>query len=661
MIAKPLSIRHRFILLQALTFSLAIWLLAGAVYINRKIQRHLEEPLRNLHAALALHAEMDAIQQGVLLSAARAYSDPGEDSNQEFLAAVQKLPELLTRYSQLQLSPEERRALASIRQLQQRQAEHASQHRDIPGRALQELARFREVQELSRQIDAIQYRLAQAHLRRLQATTSQLHEYARNLYLLLGAFGLFATLALLQFRRVHREEIWGPLEELRRMVREIHRGNLDVRGSVPASIEFGTLVRGFLEMAGELRQMRDSLEQKVRERTAELEATQHELVQTAKLSSLGQLVSGVAHEINNPLTSILGFSELAMSRPSLDPGLRAQLFTIRDESIRLKNLVANLNTFARRRPQHTVCVDLRQVLDRTVNLRRYQLGASNVALHYDRPPGPVWVEGDPDQLGQVIFNLVLNSEQAILSCRTKGDIWLACGAEGGRAWASVRDNGPGMSAEIRERIFDPFFTTKPVGQGTGLGLSISHGIIQQHHGTITAESAEGQGATMRIVLPAAEPLKDAASDSPPAETAAPAKPAGTPALRVLVIDDEPEIAALVKVFLEGRGWRAVVLSDSTAVEATLQAQPFELVICDLKMPGRSGLDVLRLLWQRWPELARRFLLMTGNLSDAEQKQSVELAGIPVLSKPFTLAHLADALQSLLSNSADRSSAKVDSG
>ena len=150
-------------------------------------------------------------------------------------------------------------------------------------------------------------------------------------------------------------------------------------------------------MAGTLREMRDSLEQKVRERTAKLETTQRELAQAAKLSSLGQLVSGVAHEINNPLTSILGFSELALARPELDAQLRAQLQTIREEAIRLRTLVANLNAFARRGPHHTTRLDLRALLDRLAELRRYQLGANNITLHYDRPAKPVWVEGDPDR------------------------------------------------------------------------------------------------------------------------------------------------------------------------------------------------------------------------------------------------------------------------
>jgi CheY-like chemotaxis protein len=206
-----------------------------------------------------------------------------------------------------------------------------------------------------------------------------------------------------------------------------------------------------------------------------------------------------------------------------------------------------------------------------------------------------------------------------------------------------------MSPFVRERIFDPFFTTKPIGQGTGLGLSISHGIIQQHRGSISAHSVEGQGANMRIVLPVADPPKSAENEPAHSEAAAMENRDAWPGPLALVIDDEPAISQLVGQFLESRGWRAVILNDSTAVEASLAEQPFALVICDLKMPGMNGLDVLRLLRHKQPKLAQRFLLMTGNLADAEQMQNVELAGIPILRKPFALSRLAESLDALLKN------------
>lgn len=346
---------------------------------------------------------------------------------------------------------------------------------------------------------------SQGQLEQLETSAVRLREYTRVLYLLLASFALYALLMMRVFRRAHRQHLWEPLGELHEMVRQVRKGNLDVQGKIPQSLEVGPLVESFLSLTAELREMRQSLEQKVAERTAELEAAQKQLLQAAKLSAVGQLVSGVAHEVNNPLTSILGFSEVLLGNPALSPPARRQLQTIREEALQLKGVVAGLSSFARRGPQRMVRFDVRRVLERLVELRKYQLTAEGLRLHYEPPIQPLWVEGDPDQLLQVFFNLVLNAEQAIQACRDTGDIWLDCRAERGRVRVTVRDNGIGMAPEVMERIFEPFFTTKPVGQGTGLGLSISHGIIEQHQGRIHVESAEGEGTAMRVALPAAAP------------------------------------------------------------------------------------------------------------------------------------------------------------
>jgi C4-dicarboxylate-specific signal transduction histidine kinase/CheY-like chemotaxis protein len=642
---KPLSVQHRFILLQASSFALALWFLAGAIYLNLKIRHEMEEPLQDLRAALALNFEIEASQEQVMMAAATAHLHPGEQNSQEFQAAARRLPELAARYLTLPVSPQERRVLETIRELQSRLIVNASQDLKSVPQLPVVIAQVQELLRMNVAIELLLHSIAQAHLQQLETTTARLGEYTRTLYLLLAGFGLFTILALLQFRRVHREEIWQPLEDLRRMVMQVRSGNLDLTGTAPRSIEFGPLVQGFLDMAGDLREMRDGLEQKVHERTTALKTVQDDLVQAAKLSALGQLISGVAHEINNPLTSILGFSELILSRPELDLRLKLQVQTIREEALRLRTLVTNLSAYARRGPQRTTQFDLRGVLDRIAALRGYQLSASNIVLHLDRPDAPVWVEGDLDRLLQVFFNLVLNAEQAIQVCRTKGDIWLACGEDHGRVWATVRDNGCGMSPAVKSCIFDPFFTTKPVGQGAGLGLSISHGIIQQHHGSIAVESAEGQGTTIRISIPLAQPPSKPPFNTPAKRPAT--RPGGASSRNTLIIDDEPAITQLLDRFLADRGWRCTVLNDVSGLDACLQGRQFDLVICDLKMPGRNGLEVLRLLQVRRPELARRFLLITGNLSDAEQHVSGdELAGVPVLRKPFTLESLEEALAGL---------------
>jgi CheY-like chemotaxis protein len=288
--------------------------------------------------------------------------------------------------------------------------------------------------------------------------------------------------------------------------------------------------------------------------------------------------------------------------------------------------------------------DLRRSLDRIADLRGYQLKAAKIELCYTRPAEALWVDGDADQLLQVFFNLVLNAEQAIVASRASGEIRLDGGREKSRVWATVRDNGSGIPADRLERVFDPFFTTKPAGQGSGLGLSISHGIVQQHGGTVEIESEEGAGTLVRVSIPAARAPVTAAVPAPRTGSARPR--------RALVIDDEASICALVEQFLKNRAWTVVALQDSNGVESACQNSEFDLVVCDLKMPGRDGIEVLEVLRRERPELAKRFLLMTGNLADAEMKGMQQLDGIAVVRKPFTLARLAEAIANIAGDPAE---------
>jgi signal transduction histidine kinase/CheY-like chemotaxis protein len=479
---------------------------------------------------------------------------------------------------------------------------------------------------------------------RLEALNAQMRDSSHQMLIVLVVFAAFSLVVTSWFRRAHQKYIFQHLDELRQMVGEVRRGNLNVTANVPESIELGSLMDAFLGMAAELSEMRSSLERKVIGRTASLEIAQKEVLQSAKLASLGQLVSGVAHEINNPLTSILGFSEIVLGRPGVDPSVLAPLRTIREEALRLKNLVANLSSFARRAPNRTQRLDLRTVIDRLVDLRDYHLRADNVSLHVAKPPDPVWVLADPDQLLQVLLNLLLNSEQAIHEGRDRGDIWIDCRAEAGAAHLSVRDDGPGMSLEAREHLFEPFFTTKPPGQGTGLGLSISHGIIEQHKGTISAESAPGAGTTILIQLPVSG--DQPTGPMPGSGVSTPGTSVTTVMRHALVIDDEEGILEMVGDALERAGCRVTLLQGSREVEVALKKDKFDLVICDLKMPGRNGLAVYQLLRTAHPELASHFLLMNGNLADAED-HAVELAAVPILAKPFTLVRLREAVSQLL--------------
>lgn len=688
--------QSRFILMEAASVVLALALVAGALGISFLIRSRLSSSVAELQNQLSLHSLIRDVFDKALVDFWREYRTPDPETLQRERAETKELQDFAAQLSRVSGPPDEVDESVSTGRL-------LDDHIAISTRLLAgmesnaaNIADERNLRSIEAQISTAFSNITAAEFQHLSGANHQLGVYNRLLYVLLLILGLFPVAVMLWFRSAQERHIWEPLEQLYRMVMEVKRGNLKVKGEIPETVEMGTLTAAFLSMAEELGDMRDSLEEKVRIRATQLEAASRDLLRAAKLAALGQLVSGVAHEINNPLTSILGFSEIVLGRPNLDPSLRSQLQTIRTEAIRLKHLVANLSTFSRQNPQNISRIDLRTVPDRLLQLRSYQLTANNIKIGYDRPEKPVWVDADGERLLEVLLHLVLNAEQAIRSVRDKGEIRLSCGAHDGRASLSVNDDGCGMPEEVREHIFDPFFTTKSTGRGTGLGLSISHTIVDQHGGRLDIESAAGAGTTVHISLPLAEnggkhPMEQSAGvrkkvaleteeseskltrQGPQTQDGSPVrahseagqailaagahsqaqapdyeeKPShAAAAARILAIDDEPEILNLVSLVLARTGAQVVTLQDTTRLESVLGGNHFDAVLCDLKMPGQDGLAILRCLREKRPDLARRFLLMTGNLADAD-KALVELEGVPVLPKPFTLAGLREMLGQVL--------------
>ncbi len=236
----------------------------------------------------------------------------------------------------------------------------------------------------------------------------------------------------------------------------------------------------------------------------EIRLLQQQLIQTEKLAALGQLVSGVAHEINNPLTPIIGHTQLLLRSP-LDGRIRQRLEIINREAMRTRRIVQNLLSFSRQHTPARTGVDINEVLDRTLELRAYDMKMNNVDLRRERKSVPN-VLGDEYQLQQVFLNIIINSEQAMHGAGQGGTLSIrtdvADRGSGRDVVVTISDDGPGVAQQNQSKIFDPFFTTKPVGEGTGLGLSISYGIIKEHDGSIRVESIPGTGASFIIELPA---------------------------------------------------------------------------------------------------------------------------------------------------------------
>jgi two-component system NtrC family sensor kinase len=240
--------------------------------------------------------------------------------------------------------------------------------------------------------------------------------------------------------------------------------------------------------------------QELREAKKKLEETQAQLVQSEKLASIGQLAAGVAHELNNPMSGIMGFTQLLLDDKTLSEQQRHDLETIYTQSQRCRTIIQNLLQFSRRQDPKKAELDLGAVLQATVDLIKYEFPSSGIALVTRIPTGLPHVLGDPQQLQQVFLNLLVNARQA-MDGRPESQVSIEASPEAGQVVIQIQDNGPGIAKEIMGKVFDPFFTTKPVGQGTGLGLSICHGIVQQHQGTIDVESDGSTGTTFIIRLP----------------------------------------------------------------------------------------------------------------------------------------------------------------
>jgi len=238
---------------------------------------------------------------------------------------------------------------------------------------------------------------------------------------------------------------------------------------------------------------------------SESKKMQEQLIQSEKLSALGQLVAGVAHELNNPLTSVIGYSQLTLVNPAVNDALRTQLETIRKEGERARRIIQNLLSFARQHKPGRTQTDINELLRGCLDLRLYSHTSNNVAVQRELSQIPP-VLADPHQLQQVFLNIIINAEQAMLGARNEGNLTVSTKTKhlDGSQWVeiAISDDGPGIRPDVIGKVFDPFFTTKEVGQGTGLGLSISYGIIKEHVGKIRVESEPGRGATFFIDLPA---------------------------------------------------------------------------------------------------------------------------------------------------------------
>ncbi len=361
----------------------------------------------------------------------------------------------------------------------------------------------------------------------------------------------------------------------------------------------------------------------------------HQLLQAEKLAALGQTMSGVAHELNNPLATVLACAERLTGKPR-------DLDAIHNAAERAARIVRNLQTFARKRHTTRTMVDLNHVVRDTLALRAYEQRVANVVILEALAAGLPAVFADPHQIHQVLLNLIINAEQAMISANGRGTLIL-------RSWhdpehdcvrLEVSDDGPGIPADVQAKIFDPFFTTKEVGKGTGLGLTVAYAIAQEHGGTLSVASASGaggRGAAFTLELPVGGTTLRMSAPIP--ARPAPDVPKGT---RALVVEDEVALGTAVADALGDAGFvvdRTTNGEDGLALIDAAGANSYDLVICDLKMPKLDGPSLYRKLAATKPALAKRMVFVTGDVAGTEAERFLEECGCRWLAKPFRLRDL----------------------
>jgi PAS domain S-box-containing protein len=375
--------------------------------------------------------------------------------------------------------------------------------------------------------------------------------------------------------------------------------------------------------------------------------------QAQKMEAIGTLAGGIAHDFNNILGAICGYTDLAKMDLNEHPEILAHLDSVSQAAARAAALVRQILAFSRKQAQERKVIQLRHIVSEALNLLRATIPAT-IAFRSSLPPNTHTVLADATQVHQIVMNLATNAWHAmkdkpgVLHVQLENFVVDSAFSDqhpelrpGPYVRLSISDTGQGMDQATIERIFEPFFTTKPPGEGTGLGLSVVHGIMQTHEGTITVESKRGEGTTFRLFFPAHQ---DEASAGPLASSIIP-KGNGQ---RILLLDDEPPLVSLCKIFLERLGYSVTAHTKVTDAMAAFTANPttFDLVITDLAMPGMSGTDFAQALMKIQPELP--VILMTGYSAQLTVERVQAMGLRDLLMKPLTLETLGNSIHRALS-------------
>ena len=436
------------------------------------------------------------------------------------------------------------------------------------------------------------------------------------------------------------------------------------RSAATARLEYGGKVYGFLsvsvpgKMATDVEELglfhevatdiafglyNIELEEKRKQAEGEKREMERKAQLTSRMASIGQMSAGIAHEINNPLTSVIGFTDLLMARKDLPDDVRSDLEVIYNESRRVGKIVKRLLTFARQDKAERDYVNINEIMETTLRLRAYEMETSSIKLKTYLDPDLPNTMAASGQLQQVFLNIIINAEAEMRQAHGKGNFLTKTETVGDRIRISFKDDGPGIAKEHINRIFEPFFTTKEVGKGTGLGLSVCHGIITDHNGRIYVESKRGKGATVIVELPIVSKESQLALAEPEAE-----EPGKVTGAKILVVDDELGVRQLLSRLLAEEGYEVEAVDNTSDALERIEKESFTLVLMDIRMPNMSGIELYQRIRKIDRPLAERVVFITGDVTAADTKSFLSKSKASYISKPFDTKQLKKEIARLLS-------------
>jgi PAS domain S-box-containing protein len=378
---------------------------------------------------------------------------------------------------------------------------------------------------------------------------------------------------------------------------------------------------------------------------AEILRQREALHQSEKMAAFGSLLAGVAHELNNPLSIVIGHA-LMLAEEMEGTKAADRATKIRVAAERCARIVRSFLAIARQRKASLEALDVAALCEGVLQLLGYGLSSSGIEVTRAIPPGLPAILGDADQLHQVLANLLTNAQQALDLHPQPRRVRISARVAGDEIELVVADNGPGIPADLRHRIFDPFFTTKPVGSGTGVGLSISRGIVEAHGGSMNL-SPEGEGGAAFVIrLPMALRVSGPSVPAP----VEPRAVVAASARHALIVDDEPEVAELLAEMVEAQGLRCQIALDGAKAQALLQSRDYDVILCDLRMPVMDGRALHTWLAKHRPALCNRLAFITGDTLGQGQGGALEKLGRPILEKPFVSAEVRSLVAKLLTDS-----------